>query len=151
MCSVFSVFRTPLFALLPPSSRCEPALFQELPAPTASGWLWYHGFSLPTIFEHLLRMTQSPGGGGHSREVWVEVCHRGLPLFETKTSHFATLFKTGDITFWLWFVLFCIKISHTKILEIGTNHWYCKCRPLIASLHTLWKASSPKTHLVQDA
>ena len=42
------------------------------------------------------------GWGRHSREVWVEVCRRGPQtptLFETKTSHFATLFKTGDTTF----------------------------------------------------
>ena len=42
------------------------------------------------------------GGGGHSREVYVELCRRGLQaltLFKTKIAHFATLFKTGDTTF----------------------------------------------------
>ena len=41
-------------------------------------------------------------GGGHSREVWVELCRRGLQtptLFRTKIAHFTTLFKTGDTTF----------------------------------------------------
>ena len=41
-------------------------------------------------------------GGRHSREVWLEVCHQcpqSPTLFKTKTSHFATLFKTGDTTF----------------------------------------------------
>ena len=65
-------------------------------------------------------------------------CH--LTLFKTKIAHFATLFKTGDTCFWPWFVLFCIQ-----------NYWYCKCRPLIASLHTLWKASIPKRHPVKDS
>ena len=41
--------------------------------------------------------------GGHSREVCVELCRRGLQtptLFRTKIAHFTTLFKTGDTTFW---------------------------------------------------
>ena len=57
-----------------------------------------------------------PGGGGHSREVWVEVCRRGLQtptLFEIKTSHFATLFKTGDTTF-CFLTLICF-VLHTEL------------------------------------
>ena len=41
-------------------------------------------------------------GGGHSREVYVELCRldlQALTLFKTKLAHFATLFKTGDTTF----------------------------------------------------
>ena len=37
--------------------------------------------------------------GGHSKEVWVELCRRDLQtptLVNTKIAHFATLFKTGD-------------------------------------------------------
>ena len=40
--------------------------------------------------------------GGHSREVWVELCRLGLQtltLSKTKIAHFVTLFKTGDTTF----------------------------------------------------
>ena len=47
-----------------------------------------------------------PRGEGNSREVWrevwVEVCCRGLrtpTLFKTKIARFTTLFKTGDTTF----------------------------------------------------
>jgi len=50
------------------------------------------------------------GEGGHSREVWVELCRQGLQnLFKTNIAHFATLFKTGDTTFWPWLVLFWIS------------------------------------------
>ena len=39
-------------------------------------------------------------GGGHSREVWGEVCRLGLQTqTQTKIAHFAALFKTGDTTF----------------------------------------------------
>ena len=41
------------------------------------------------------------GGGERSRKVWAEVCRRApqtLILFQTKTVHFATLFKTRDLT-----------------------------------------------------
>ena len=40
------------------------------------------------------------GGGERSRKVWAEVCRRALQtliLFQTKTVHFATLFKTRDL------------------------------------------------------
>ena len=60
----------------------------------------------------LLQLSRGGGGGGHSREVWVEVSRRGPQtptLFKTKITHFATLIKTGDTTFWPWFVLFCIQ------------------------------------------
>ena len=56
------------------------------------------------------------GGGGDSREVWVEVCRRGLQtptLFKTKTSHFATLFKTGDTT--LCFLTLICFVLHTEL------------------------------------
>ena len=36
---------------------------------------------------------------GHSRDVWVEVCRRGLQtptLFKTKIAHFDALFTTED-------------------------------------------------------
>ena len=62
--------------------------------------------------------------GEHSREVWVEVCLRGPQtpiLFQTKTAHFATLFKTGDTNFRPWFALFSMQnkvIFPAKILEI---------------------------------
>lgn len=42
------------------------------------------------------------GGGGHSREVYVEPCRRDLQtpnLFKTKIAYFVTLYKTGDTTF----------------------------------------------------
>ena len=55
-----------------------------------------------------------PGGGGHSREVWEEVRRRGLQtpiLFKTKIAHFATLFKSGDTTFWLWCICFEYRIK----------------------------------------
>ena len=42
------------------------------------------------------------GGGGLSREVWVEVCRQGLQtetLFKIEIAHLATLFKAGDTTF----------------------------------------------------
>ena len=41
-------------------------------------------------------------GMGHSREVWVDLCCRGLQtstLLKTEIAHFATLFKTGNTTF----------------------------------------------------
>ena len=41
--------------------------------------------------------------------------------------HFATLFKTKDLTLWLWFVSFCNN-----------------CKPIIINLYTLIKASGPK-------
>ena len=77
------------------------------------------------------------------------MCRRGLQT--------STLFKTWPISlaclrFWLWFVLFYIKnqvVFQTNITEIDTfekSYWYCKCKLLIASLHSLFKASSPKTH-----
>ena len=46
--------------------------------------------------------------------------------------------------------LFYVKnqiVFQTNITEIDTlekNYWYCKCKLLIASLHSLFKASSPK-------
>ena len=42
------------------------------------------------------------GRGGHSKEVWLELCRRGLKTptpRHTKIAHFATQFKTEDITF----------------------------------------------------
>ena len=43
-----------------------------------------------------------PVGGGHSRKEWLELCRRGLKTptpRQTKIAHFATQFKTEDITF----------------------------------------------------
>ena len=40
-------------------------------------------------------------------------------------------------------------VFQTNIMEIDTlkkSYWYCKCKLLIASLHSLFKTSSPKRH-----
>ena len=64
--------------------------------------------------------------GGHSREVWEEVCRWGVQtptLFRTKIAYFATLFKTDQDTkhyFLSLIYLFCIQnevVFHTKIVE----------------------------------
>ena len=49
--------------------------------------------------QEIIIIEQSWGGGGgvHLREVWVEVCYRGLQtlsLFKTKIVYFASLFQT---------------------------------------------------------
>ena len=67
-----------------------------------------------------------PGGGGVLKGSLSRGGRRGLQtptLFKTKTSHFATLFKTGDTTF-CFLTLICFVLHtelsnfHTKILEI---------------------------------
>ena len=73
----------------------------------------------------------------HSREVLKELCLR-----DRETS---TLFKMLTL---ICFVLHKEANSfQTNIAEIDTlekNYWYCKCTLLIASLHSLFKSSSPK-------
>ena len=75
----------------------------------------------------------------HSREVLKELCLR-----DRQTS---TLFKMLTL---ICFVLHKNQIVfQTNIAEIDSlekNYWYCKCKLLIASLHSLFKASSPKRH-----
>ena len=77
---------------------------------------------------------------GHSREVWVELCLWGLQtptLFKTKIAHFATLFRTGDTTFWTWFVLSCLQ--NYVIFTL-------KSRRLIVKLYTLFKTQDLENH-----
>ena len=61
---------------------------------------------LRVSLEHGCSKKNSPAGRGHSREVWVEVCHRDLQtliLIKTKISR--------PIILWSWFVSFCIQIA----------------------------------------
>ena len=82
---------------------------------------------------------RAPGGGGgagHSREVLVELGCRGRDLFKILTLICFVLHK-NQIVF------------QTNITEINTlekNCWYCNFKMLIASLQSLFKASSSKRH-----
>ena len=73
----------------------------------------------------------------NSREVLKEPCRRDLQTW--------TLFKILTL---ICFVLreesnsFSTNITETNTME--KNYWYCKCKLLIASLYSLFKASSPK-------
>ena len=67
--------------------------------------------TLKKSLDQNLTSKKFPGGGG---EVWEEVRRRGLQtpiLFKTKIAHFATLFKTGDTTFWPWCICFAYRIK----------------------------------------
>ena len=64
------------------------------------GMNWFLPF--PFKFKGKGKRREFPRGGGHSREVYVELCRldlQALTLFKTKLAYFATLFKTGDTTF----------------------------------------------------
>ena len=65
------------------------------------GWIGFSPFLLSS--KERGKVGEFPGGGGgHSREVYVELCRldlQALTLFKTKLAHFTTLFKTGDTTF----------------------------------------------------
>ena len=157
--SAKSGFRIPIVSEIPDSLSCLPDSKAQDSGCHRQKFPAVSGIRIPFMGRE--QATLVGPGWGHSRKVWVELCRRGLQtptLFKTKIAHFASLFNTGDTTFWSWFFLFCIQnslIFHTKIVEIDiekNSYWYFKCRPLIASLHTLWKASSPKRpHPVQDA
>ena len=84
------------------------------------------------IFNHCIAQSAAqytppppPPGGRGSRKVWVKMCRRGLQtptLFKTKIAHFATLFKTGDTTFWPSH-LFCFAY---KIIGISNVERSCQ-------------------------
>ena len=75
----------------------------------------------------------------HSREVLKELCLR-----DRQTS---TLFKMLTL---ICFVLHkesnSFSNQHRGNRFFGKKYWYCKCKLLIVSLHSLFKASSPKRH-----
>ena len=85
-----------------------------------------HKFLRLTILSYRTRYSSqwlgvnNPPRGGHLREVWVGVCHRGLQtltLLKTKSVHFATLFKTRDRYILLVFCVFSSAlffISHRE-------------------------------------
>ena len=88
----------------------------------------------------------TPGGGGACTQgkVWVELCRRGLQtptLFKTKIAHFASLFKTGDTTFWSWF----FQSSHSLTGFQSKKTAPCS-RRLIVKLYTLLKTQDPESH-----
>ena len=63
-------------------------------------------------------------------------------------SHFATLFTILTLICFSFYVKNQV-VFQTNITEVGTlekGYWYCKCKLLIASLYSLFKASSPKRH-----
>ena len=54
------------------------------------------------IFAFVTFIKETPLRGGHSREVWVEVCRQSLQNLRTlfikkKIAHFATLLKARDL------------------------------------------------------
>ena len=63
----------------------------------------------------------NPTPGGHWREVWVELCRRGLQtltLCKTKIVHFVALFKAIQLIKWPLFIL----ISHLELSYFNDDH-----------------------------
>ena len=88
----------------------------------------------PELISSLQLLTSAPrggSGGGHSRQVWVEVCYHGLQTltlpFLDKRPYFMALIH----------FVFHTELSNFLNITSKENAWCHTCRLLIASRHLL--------------